>query len=141
MRTCTQKSRLFPVFFKNMVKSNSQNSQGTAWTTISRGDAEVLDTLISMLIFKKKWSFPDLSASTKPQRKWKLALQKYKFSNSFFKMQLQKCVFPHFNLQILSSKSNLRSSSTNLFNFKFLKTCWKNPKLYKRSLTHFEKMS
>ena len=40
----------------------------------------------------QKWSFPDLSASTKPQRKWKLAFQKYKLSNSFFKMQLQNCV-------------------------------------------------
>ena len=56
-------------------------------------------------------------------------------------MQLQNCVFPNFNLQILSSKSNLRSSFTNLFNFKFSKTCWKSPKLYKRSLTHFQKMS
>ena len=74
-------------------------------------------------------------------KKWKLAFQKYKLSNSFFKMQLQNCVFPNFNLQILSSKSNLRSSFTNLFNFKFSKTCWKSPKLYKRSLTHFQKMS
>ena len=56
-------------------------------------------------------------------------------------MQLQNCVFPNFDLQILSSKSNLRSSFTNLFNFKFSKTCWKSPKLYKRSLTHFQKMS
>ena len=56
-------------------------------------------------------------------------------------MQLQNCVFPNFNFQILSSKSNLRSSFTNLFNFKFSKTCWKSPKLYKRSLTHFQKMS
>ena len=71
----------------------------------------------------QKWSFPDLSAFTKPQRKWKLAFQKYKLSNSFFKMQLQNCVFPNFNLQILSSKSNLRSSFANLFNFKFSKTC------------------
>ena len=74
-------------------------------------------------------------------KKIKLAFQKYKLSNSFFKMQLQNCVFPNFNLQILSSKSNLRSSFTNLFNFKFSKTCWKSPKLYKRSLTHFQKMS
>ena len=44
-------------------------------------------------------------------------------------MQLQNCVFPNFNLQILSSKSNLRSSFTDLFNFKFSKTCWKSPKL------------
>ena len=89
----------------------------------------------------QKWSFPDLSASTKPQRKWKLAFQKYKLSNSFFKMQLQNCVFPNFNLQILSSKSNLRSSFANLFNFKFSKTCWKSPKLNKGILAHFEKMS
>ena len=74
-------------------------------------------------------------------KKWKLAFQKYKLSNSFFKMQLQKCVFPNFNLKILSSKPNLRSSFTNLFNFKFSKTCWKSPKVYKRSLTHFQKMS
>eukprot|EP00493_Phyllostaurus_siculus_P014215 UN14432 len=56
-------------------------------------------------------------------------------------MQLQSCIFPNFNLQILSSKSNPRSSFANLFNFKFSKTCWKSLKLYKRSLTHFEKMS
>ena len=56
-------------------------------------------------------------------------------------MQLQNCVFPNFNLQIQSSKSNLRSSFANLFNFKFSKTCWKSPKLYKRILAHFEKMS
>ena len=30
-------------------------------------------------------------------------------------MQLQNCGFPNFNLQILSSKSNLHSSFTNLF--------------------------
>ena len=36
-------------------------------------------------------------------------------------MQLQNCVFTNFNLQILSSKSNLRSSFTNLFNFSFQK--------------------
>ena len=66
---------------------------------------------------------------------------KASLSNSFLKMQLQNCVFPNFNLQILSSKCNLRSSFINLFNFKFSKTCWKGPKLYKRSLTHFEKMS
>ena len=58
-------------------------------------------------------------------KKWKLAFQKYKLSNSFFKMQLQICVFPNFNLQIVSSKSNLRSPFANLFNFKFSKTCWK----------------
>ena len=54
-------------------------------------------------------------------------------------MQLQNCVFPNFNLQILSSKSSLRSSFANLFMLS--KTCWKSPKLYKRSLTHFQKMS
>ena len=63
-----------------------------------------------------------------------------------FQIHSSKCSFktafvPNFNLQILSSKSNLRSSFTNLFNFKFSKTCWKSPKLYKRSLTHFQKMS
>ena len=72
-------------------------------------------------------------------KKWKPAFQKCKLSNSFFKMQLQNCVFPNFHLQILSSKSNLRSSFANLFNFKFSKTCWKSPKLYTRSLTDFEK--
>ena len=51
------------------------------------------------------------------------------------------CVFPNSNLQILSSKSNLRSSFANLFNFKFSKTCWKSPKLNKGILAHFEKMS
>ena len=55
-------------------------------------------------------------------------------------MQFQTTAFfPNFNLQILSSKSNLRSSFTNLFNFKFSKTCWKIPKWYKRSLTSFSK--
>ena len=70
------------------------------------------------------------------------------FASYFSKFILQiaaskqeNCVFPNSNLQILSSKSNLRSSFTNLFNFKFSKTCWKSPKLYKRSLTHFQKMS
>ena len=72
-----------------------------------------------------------------PPKKWKLAFQNYKLSNSCFKTAL----FPNFNLQIISSKSNLRSFFTNLFNFKFSKTCWKTPKLYKRSLTHFQKMS
>ena len=71
----------------------------------------------------------------------RLAFQKCKLQNSFFKLHLQKCVFPNFNLRTLSSKSNLRSSFANLFNFKFSKTCWKSPKLYKRSLTHFQKMS
>ena len=88
-----------------------------------------------------KVKFSRLERLYQTPTKWKLAFQKYKLSNSFFKMQLQNCVFPNFNLQILSSKSNLRSSFANLFNFKFSKTCWKSPKLYKRNLTHFEKMS
>ena len=88
-----------------------------------------------------KVKFSRLERLYQNPKKWKLAFQKCKLSNSFFKMQLQNCVYPNFNLQILSSKSNLRSSFTNLFNFKFSKTCWKSPKLYKRSLTHFEKMS
>ena len=73
----------------------------------------------------------------------KASLSKYKLSNSFFKMQLQNCVFPNFNLQILSSTgmSNFRSSFANLFNFKFTKFCWISPKSYKRSVAHSEKMS
>ena len=56
----------------------------------------------------QKWSFSDLSASTKPQTKWKLAFQKYKqLSNSFFKMQLQNCVFPNFKFHLLSPISAL----------------------------------
>ena len=86
-----------------------------------------------------KVKFSRLERLSQTPKKWKLAFQKYKLSNSFFKMQLQNCVFPNFNLQILSSESNLRSSFTNLFNFKFSKTCWKSPKLCKRSLTHSEK--
>ena len=43
--------------------------------------------------------------------------------------------------KLQSSKSNLRFSVANLFNFKFSNTCWKSPKLYQRSLAHFEKMS
>ena len=69
----------------------------------------------------------------------KASLSKVQALNSFFKLQLHNCVFPNFNLQIQSSKSNLRSSFANLFNFKFSKTCWKSPKLYKRILAHFEK--
>ena len=74
-----------------------------------------------------------------PPKKWKLAFQKYKPSNSFFKIQLQICVFPNFNLQILSSKSNLRSSFTNLFNFKFSKTCWKVRNYIKEAWLIFKK--
>ena len=85
--------------------------------------------------------FPTWAPLPNPKEMKAIDFQKYKLSNSFFKMQLQNCVFPNFNLQILSSKSNLRSSFTNLFNFKFSKTCWKSPKLYKRSLTNFQKMS
>ena len=98
-------------------------------------------TLATYINSLPKAKFSRLERLYQTPKKWKLAFQKYKLSNSFFKMQLQNCVFPNFNLQILSSKSNLRSSFTNLFNFKFSKTCWKSPKLYKRSLTHFQKMS
>jgi len=76
-------------------------------------------------------------------KKWKLAFQKYKLSNLFFKLQLQKLrhifFFSNFNLQIISSKSNLRYSFANLFNFKFSKTWQKSLKLYKWSLTNFQK--
>ena len=59
-------------------------------------------------------------------------------------MQLQnrKTAFfrtPIFKFYLLSP--NIRSSFANLFNFKFSKTCWKSPKLYKGILAHFEKMS
>ena len=88
-----------------------------------------------------KVKFSRLELLYQTPKKWKLAFQKYKLSNSFFKMQLQNCVFPNLNLQILSSKSNLCSSFANLFNFKFLNTCWKSSKLCKTSLTHLEKRS
>ena len=77
-----------------------------------------------------------------PPKKMKASLSKsISFQIHSSKCSFKTALFPNFNLQILSSKSNLRSSFTNLFNFKFSKTCWKSPKLYKRSLTHFEKMS
>ena len=68
-------------------------------------------------------------------------VQALKFILQIAASKLENCVFPNSNLQILSSKSNLRSSFANLFNFKFSKTCWKSPKLYKGILAHFEKMS
>ena len=91
----------------------------------------------------KRRSFHDLSASTKPKNE-KASLSKVqalKFILQIAASKQENCVFPNSNLQILSSKSNLRSSFTNLFNFKFSKTCWKSPKLYKGILAHFEKMS
>ena len=79
-----------------------------------------------------------------PNPKIKTSLSKVqalKFILQVAASKVGNCVFPNSNLQILSSKSNLRSSFANLFNFKFSKTCWKSPKLYKRILAHFEKMS
>ena len=52
----------------------------------------------------------------------------------------QKTAFfrtPIFKFYLLSP--NLRSSFANLFNFKFSKTCWKSPKLYKGTLAHLKK--
>ena len=49
--------------------------------------------------------------------------------------------FSIFHVQILSSNFYLRASFAKLFNFKLSKNCWNNPKLYKRILAHFEKMS
>ena len=91
----------------------------------------------------QKWSFPRLERLYQTSKKMKASLSKvqaFKFilQNAASKLRLFQTSF---NLQILSSKSNLRSSFTNLFNFKFSKTCWKSPILYKRSLTHFQKMS
>ena len=60
-------------------------------------------------------------------RSWNIISQNERFSN--------------FNLQILSSNFNLRACFVKLFNFKLSKTCWKSPKLNKRILAHFEKMS
>ena len=68
-------------------------------------------------------------------------VQALKFILQVAASKVGNCVFPNSNLQILSSKSNLRSSFANLFNFKFSKTCWKSPKLNKGILAHFEKMS
>ena len=68
-------------------------------------------------------------------------VQALKFILQIAASKQENCVFPNSNLQILSSKSNLRSSFANLFNFMFSKTCWKSPKLYKEILAHFLKMS
>ena len=79
-----------------------------------------------------------------PNPKIKTSLSKVqalKFILQVAASKVGNCVFPNSNLQILSSKSNLRSSFANLFNFKFSKTCWKSPKLNKGILAHFEKMS
>ena len=73
----------------------------------------------------KRGSFHDLSASTKPKNE-KASLSKVqalKFILQNAASKVGNCVFPNSNLQILSSKSNLRSSFANLFNFKFSKTC------------------
>ena len=91
----------------------------------------------------KRGSFHDLSASTKPKNE-KASLSKaqaLKFILQIAASKLENCVFPNSNLQIVSSKSNLRSSFANLFNFKFSKTCWKTPKSNKGILAHFERMS
>jgi len=55
---------------------------------------------------------------------------------------LQNCVFPDFNLQILSltGKSNLRSSFA-MIQFQVIKNLLKSPKWNKRMFAHFEKMS
>ena len=93
--------------------------------------------------FPKRGSFHDLSASTKPKNE-KASLSKVQALNLILQIAASKqenCVFPNSNLQILSSKSNFRSSFANLFNFKFSKTCWKSPKLYKGILAHFKKMT
>ena len=79
-----------------------------------------------------------------PNPKIKTSLSKVqalKFILQVAASKVGNCVFPNSNLQILSSKSNLRSSFVNLLNFKFSKTCWKSPKLNKGILAHFVKMS
>ena len=54
----------------------------------------------------------------------KLQALKFILQNADSKLRFSK-------LQILSSKSNFRSSFANLFNFKFSKTCWKVRKYIK----------
>ena len=74
---------------------------------------------------------------------------------------MKTCLSKSTSFQIHSSKCSfkqLRLFQTSIFKFyllspisalllptcstsKFSKTCWKSPKLYKRSLTHFQKMS
>ena len=87
-----------------------------------------------------KMNFPRLERLYQTQQlkvASKISSFKIHSSNCSFKTAL----FPDFNLQILSSKSNIRSSFANFFNFKFSKSCWKSPKLCKGILAHFGKMS
>ena len=91
---------------------------------------------------------PDLGASTNSKQsslffKFNLQPAFFKLLSSIsnlqtvlFKFYLQTALF-EFYLQIQSP----RTSFAKLFNFKLWKTCWNNPKLYKRILAHFEKMS
>ena len=74
-------------------------------------------------------------------KKWKLAFQNCKLSNSFFKMQLQNCEFSK-----LQSSNSIFWVQSPLFFYQLVqlqvfKNLLKSPKLYKRSLTHFQKMS
>ena len=99
-------------------------------------------TLAPYKFTSKSEVFPTWAPLPNPKIKTSLSkVQALKFILQIAASKLENCVFPNSNLQILSSKSNLRSSFANLFNFKFSKTCWKSPKLYKGILAHFEKMS
>ena len=99
-------------------------------------------TLAPYKFTSKSEVFPTWAPLPNPKIKASLSkVQALKFILQIAASKLENCVFPNCNLQILSSKSNLRSSFANLFNFKFSKTCWKSPKLYKGILDHFEKMS
>ena len=127
------------VFFqRSRVLVGSQGQKRTKWK-IEYAQRRRLRRKINST--SKSEVFPTWAPLPNP-KEMKASLSK----STSFQIHSSKCsfktaLFPNFNLQILSSKSNLRSSFTNLFNFKFSKTCWKSPKLYKRSLTHFQKMS
>ena len=76
----------------------------------------------------------------------KLNLLKHFILKLFFFKPKNKAIFfkvwaLKFILQSVSSNFYLGASFAKLFNFKLSKTCWKSPKLYKRILAHFEKMS
>ena len=99
-------------------------------------------TLAPYKFTSKSEVFPTWAPLPNPKIKASLSkVQALKFILQNAASKVGNCIFPNSNLQILSSKSNLRSSFANLFNFKFSKTCWKSPKLNKGILAHFEKMS
>ena len=113
-----------------------------AWSVPNKKWIRPTSTLAPYKFTSKSEVFPTRAPLPNPKIKTSLSkVQALKFILQIAASKLENCVFPNSNLQILSSKSNLRSSFANLFNFKFSKTFWKSPKLYKGILAHFEKMS